>query len=104
MAFAAASKRNMTRTLSHNKLLSVGAWMVVSSGTINAYLLTQLDPLPFGITQQSLIEGSRLITLMVFCNTDFFGNNVCGKRANAWKGPSPTNERLIPDNSIAGIA
>jgi hypothetical protein len=80
-------RRTITRTASHNRLLSLGSWIGAA-----VTVLSSRTTLPFSTFSCRALESSvRLIAsqvpariaLIVACSTDFFGLKPQGSRAKA---------------------
>jgi hypothetical protein len=81
------NSRTITRTASHNRLLSLGSWISAA-----VTVLSTRTTLPFSsFSRLALASSTRLISskvcariaLIVLCKTDFFGLHPHGSRAKA---------------------
>ena len=77
----------MTRTASHNRLESVGAWMAVSATVLSNRTLAPLSSLAVAARASSIrLRHSKVAAAMApmaLCSADFFGDQPNGSRANA---------------------
>ena len=86
-ASASCNRRTITRTASHNRLLSLGscisAAVTVLSSRTTRPCSSFFCPALASSVRLIASQVSARIALIVFCSTDFFGLQAQGSRAKA---------------------
>jgi len=77
----------MTRTASHNSVLSLGECISAALTVLSMRTVAPLSSLfCWALTSNARLTASQVdaqIALIVWCSTDFFGDHLRGRRAKA---------------------
>jgi hypothetical protein len=77
----------MTRTASHNSALSLGSCISAAVTVVSIRTVARLSSLScWALTNTARLTASQVsgrIALIVWCSTDFYGDQASGKRAKA---------------------
>jgi uncharacterized protein (UPF0276 family) len=77
----------MTRTASHNRVLSLGECISAALAVLSMRTMAPLSSLfCWALASNARLTASQVdaqIALIVWCSTDFFGDHLSGRRAKA---------------------
>jgi len=107
-ALAWRNSRVMTRTASHSSALSLGSCISAALTVLSIRTVTPLSSFScLAQTNNDRLTASQVsgrIALIVWCSTDFFGDQASGSRQRHETTPNPQGETPALRSSAAVVA